>query len=225
MTNAQILTKAKSEKDALIKGIENIDRLRIPLESYMNYSGTIGFENYMNQCNVPAEFYSRITEFHNACGMSANGENPSFDEFLENELEQLNNIHCQYADKIYDMNERIVNVEANEISKMPEGKEKQELMQKVKERLNRINAWRKHLAENAEKWREDAKLRREARQRKTGKGKQYFNANDELPEDVKEHGELKSWVKRNHEVLNVSIGFLALSASLVIIGMKLARNN
>lgn len=222
-----LLTKAKADREKLIKSFEHVEKHRIPLDSYMNYTGTIGFTDYMKKCEVDPANFTFNKEYLNVCACGADGTNADKEltEMLEKELKLLNELHREVSNKIYDVNERIANLEFDIVKQMPESEDKKGFIHKLKTKLGNIAAYRKSIAEKFENWKKQADERRGK-----SKDKTYENANDEMPDDptVKEPDKckpciIKAWIKENQPM--ISLGFMAVSVLVAIILLHHVKTN
>lgn len=229
-----LLAKARAEKEKLIKGFNNMEKHRIPLESYMNYAGTIGFADYMKKCDVEPKNFTFHKEYMNLCACnSADGKNVNTDaeltEMLEKELKILNNLHRDISNKIYDVHERIANLELDIVNKMPDGEEKKGFLHKIKTKFGNIKAYRESIVKKFEEWKTQAQEREQKRSQGAVKNKTYENADDEQPDDkVKEPEKckpciIKAWVKENQPM--ISLGFMAASVLVAIILLHHVKTN
>lgn len=221
-----LLAKAKADREKLIKGFDNVEKHRIPLDSYMNYCGTIGFSDYMKKCEVDPANYTFNKEYLNICACGADGQknDSELTEMLEKELKLLNELHRDISNKIYDVNERIANLEFDVVRQMPDDERKKGLIHKIKTKLGNIAAYRKSLAEKFENWKKQAEERRNKRTEGKAKNKTYENANDEMPDDpkVKEPEKcrpcvIKAWIKENQPVLSIGLTLISVTIAVMLL--------
>jgi flagellar biosynthesis chaperone FliJ len=217
-----LLSKSKQERNQLAKGLRDIESVRQPVEAYLCYGGSLGFVEYMEKCKVPVNKFSRFTEYHNMCACGTDGYN-DFAGFVEDELVTLNELHKQYSTKIFDLDERICNLEQHLLSNSDKSNNAK-LEKNIRERKGNVGAWRKQLQLRIEKWKDDAAQRKALREKGKLPEKKYSNPVDEfvnLTDEEKTDGEVKSWIKRNVEVITVTATFFSLAAIFMIVGSRI----
>jgi hypothetical protein len=218
-----LIKNSKKERDKLVKGFDNLETIRQPLESYLIYTGSLGFADYMKKHNVDLSNFKRVEEYYNCGCIGVDGEKSTLSEGVEKELALLNELHAKYKTKILDVEERIANLEAETWKAEPQSKDRTEAETKIGQKKGVIALWRKRLSENILQWHKDAIERAELR--KAGKifEKSYTNAVDELPEeppvpkaavDVKK---CKAWLKENQPIISLGISIIMVTASLMVL--------
>jgi len=112
---------------------------------------------------------------------------------------------------------------------------KSELLQKLRSTKGNIKTYRKDLEKKIADWKDEYLKRKEKRQNDNRHEKLYANAEDLMIDEdpIKEKNDLTSkpktklhdYIERNGEILSIGIGFITLTTSLIILGMKMSKNN